>query len=362
MAFGLYLHIPYCEGKCFYCDFYSKGGSRSVPESYIEALLREMRRFCNCECTSLRPDTFYFGGGTPSLLSPAQVARLISEAAPAPGAEITLEANPDTVTLDSLRGYRRAGVNRLSIGVQSASDEQLRRLGRPHNAEAARRALELAREAGFENISGDVMLALPHYSREEFDATLELLISGGATHISCYLLKIEPGTRFGLHPPQGLPGEDEAADFYLYAVEHLARAGFAQYEISNFARPGYESRHNLIYWNCEDYLGLGPAAYSCMNGERFHYPPDLNAFLARIAPVAMDGRVDAEDYIMLQTRLAGGLSLPELRRRWGLELDGRQKSLLAACQQAGLCHLTDDRLTLTPRGMLVQNSILTEVF
>lgn len=144
MAFGLYLHIPYCEGKCFYCDFYSKGGSRSVPESYIEALLREMRRFCNCECTSLRPDTFYFGGGTPSLLSPAQVARLISEAAPAPGAEITLEANPDTVTLDSLRGYRRAGVNRLSIGVQSASDEQLRRLGRPHNAEAARRALELA--------------------------------------------------------------------------------------------------------------------------------------------------------------------------------------------------------------------------
>ncbi|MBC5581387.1 radical SAM family heme chaperone HemW [Anaerofilum sp. BX8] len=362
MAFGLYLHIPYCEGKCFYCDFYSRGNSRAVPEEYIEALLREMRRFCNCDCASLRPDTLYFGGGTPSLLTPGQAARLISEAAPAPGAEITLEANPGTVTLGSLRGYRRAGVNRLSVGVQSASDEQLRRLGRPHDAAAARRALQLAREAGFENISGDVMLALPHYSRAEFDATLELLVSGGVTHISCYLLKIEPKTRFGLHPPQGLPDADAAADFYLYAVERLAEAGFAQYEISNFARPGCESRHNLIYWNCGDYLGLGPAAYSSMGGERFHYPPDLGAFLARAAPVETDGRVDAEDYIMLQTRLCSGLSLAELRRRFGVELDGRQEKLLAACCKAGLCRLSDDRLTLTPRGMLVQNSILTEVF
>ena len=360
MPFGLYLHIPYCEGKCRYCDFYSKGGSRSVPDEYVDALMREMRRYCNCDCTSLRPDTLYFGGGTPSLLTPSQVARLIDAAAPAPKAEITLEANPDTVTAESLSGYRSAGVNRLSIGVQSANDTQLRRLGRPHDAAAARRALKLARQAGFENLSGDLMLALPEYSYEELDQTLALLIDGGVTHISSYLLKIEPKTPFGLHPPAGLPDEDAAADFYLYAVDRMRTAGFAQYEISNFARPGYESRHNLIYWNCEDYLGLGPAAYSCVGGVRFHYPPDLRGFLAGSAETLQDGRLDAAEYIMLQTRLAAGLDLDRLAARWKVLLNERQLRLLQACETAGLCHLSSNRLTLTPKGMLVQNSILTE--
>ena len=362
MAFGLYLHIPYCEGKCRYCDFYSKVGSRSAPDSYVDALIAQMNAFCNCECASLRPDTLYLGGGTPSLLTPAQVARLIDAAAPAPKAEITLEANPDTITLESLRGYRRAGVNRLSIGVQSADDEQLRRLGRPHDAAAARRALSLARQAGFENISGDLMLALPYYTTGEIDRTLELLIEGGVTHISSYLLKLEPKTPFGLHPPAGLPDEDAAADFYLYAVQRLAEAGFGQYEISNFARPGCESRHNLIYWTCGDYLGLGPAAYSCMGGIRFHYPPDLNGFLSGHSQTVQDGKLDAAEYIMLATRLTAGLDLQILSSRWGIQLSARQKQILRACETAGLCTLTPDRLVLTPKGMLVQNSILTEVF
>lgn len=362
MAFGLYLHIPYCEGKCRYCDFYSKGGSRAVPEEYVDALVREMRRYCNCDCSSLRPDTLYLGGGTPSLLTPAQVARLIDAAAPVPKAEITLEANPDTATLESLRGYLRAGVNRLSIGVQSASDVQLRRLGRPHDAAAARTALSLARQAGFDNISGDLMLALPYYTHEELDRTLELLIEGGVTHISSYLLKLEPKTPFGLHPPAGLPDEDAAADFYLYAVDRLSAAGFCQYEISNFAQPGYESRHNLIYWTCGDYLGLGPAAYSCMGGVRFHYPPDLRRFLAGQNETIQDGILDATEYIMLATRLNTGLDLSYLSSRWGIRLNPRQLRLLQTCAWAGLCTLTPDRLVLTPKGMLVQNSILTEVF
>ena len=362
MAFGLYLHIPYCEGRCRYCDFYSMGGSRAVPEEYIDALVRQMRRWCNCDCSSLRPDTLYLGGGTPSLLTPAQVAQLIDAAAPVPKAEITLEANPDTVTLESLQGYRRAGVNRLSVGVQSASDTQLRRLGRPHDAAAARAALYLARQAGFENLSGDLMLALPNYTTQEFDQTLELLIEGGVTHISSYLLKLEPKTPFGLHPPKGLPDEDAAADFYLYAVDRLAAAGFSQYEISNFAKPGYESRHNLIYWTCGDYLGLGPAAYSCMGGVRFHYPADLRGFLAGRSETVQDGTLDAVEYIMLATRLNAGLDLSYLATRWGIRLGSRHLQLLHACEKAGLCTLTPDRLTLTPKGMLVQNSILTEVF
>ena len=219
MSLGLYLHIPYCFSKCRYCDFYSHPGERGVPEAYVNALLRELDRFA--PEAPLQPDTLYFGGGTPSLLCPEQAKRLIDAARPMPGAEITLEANPETVTEESLAGFREAGVNRISFGVQSARDTQLRTLGRPHTAKQARAAFAAARRAGFANISGDIMLALPHYTEAEFDETLELIEGGGATHISAYLLKIEPDSAFGKHPPEGLPTGDEAADFYLYAVEQL---------------------------------------------------------------------------------------------------------------------------------------------
>ena len=219
MSLGLYLHIPYCFSKCRYCDFYSHPGERGVPEAYVDALLRELDRFA--PEAPLQPDTLYFGGGTPSLLRPEQAKRLIDAARPMPGAEITLEANPETVTEESLAGFREAGVNRISFGVQSARDTQLRTLGRPHTAKQARAAFAAARRAGFANISGDIMLALPHYTEAEFDETLELIEGGGATHISAYLLKIEPDSAFGKHPPEGLPTGDEAADFYLYAVEQL---------------------------------------------------------------------------------------------------------------------------------------------
>ena len=211
MSLGLYLHIPYCFSKCRYCDFYSAPGQRGVPRAYVDALLRELSRFA--PDAPLRPNTLYFGGGTPSLLDPADAARLIDAAQPLPGAEITLEANPETVTEDSLRAFREAGVNRISFGVQSARDSQLKTLGRPHTAKQARAAFSAARRAGFENISGDIMLALPHYTQAEFDETLELIEDGGAAHISAYLLKIEPDSAFGRTPPEGLPTSDEAADF-----------------------------------------------------------------------------------------------------------------------------------------------------
>jgi putative oxygen-independent coproporphyrinogen III oxidase len=365
MATGLYLHIPYCRQKCAYCNFYSLGGSSGVPDGYVDALIRELRRFAEqgsggSQGGSLRPDTVYFGGGTPSLLSAAQAERLLREADPKPGAEITLEANPEGLSAVWLRAIRSAGVNRLSIGIQSADDSILAALGRRHTADEAVRAVCLAREAGFENISGDLMLALPN-GGPSLGPSLSLLCGCGLTHISCYLLKIEAKTRFGLHPPAGLPTEDEAAEEYLKAAERLESEGFRQYEISNFARPGSESRHNLIYWNCGDYLGLGPAAYSCLNGRRFHYEADLRAFLAGTETVD-DGRVDAFEYIMLQTRLNRGLDLRELRRAWGISPDARQLGLLRKCEAEGLCTLKDDRLCLTKRGMLVQNSILTDVF
>ena len=359
LSFGVYFHIPYCFSRCRYCDFYAAGAARAVPDAYVDALLRALAGFA--AALPGPPDTVYLGGGTPSLLTPAQAARLISAAAPRPGAEVTLEANPETVTLERLQGYRAAGVNRLSIGVQSARDSQLRALGRPHTARQAAAAFEMARQAGFDNVSGDIMLALPRYSREEFDETLALIQGGGAAHISAYLLKIEPGSAFGRQPPAGLPDADQAAGFYLYAVERLAAAGYRQYEISSFARPGREGRHNRIYWDCGDYLGIGPAAHSCLAGKRFYYPADTAAFIAGTSRPAPDGGCGAEDYLILQLRLASGLDLAEYRRRGGPDFTPRQRAFLAHCQQAGYLTLTPQRLTLTPLGMIVQNAILEEL-
>lgn len=366
MGFGLYLHIPYCRAKCRYCDFYSRGGCRAVPDAYVNALLAALERFANAAAPGRasappRPDTVYFGGGTPGLLTPAQAGRLISAANPLPGAEITLEANPENLTPALLEGWRRAGVNRLSLGVQSARDESLARLGRRHTAVQSRAALCMARAAGFENISGDIMLALPGYTNAEFDETLALLAEGGAAHISAYLLKVEPGTAFAVRPPDGLPGEDAAADFYLYAAGQLQKVGYVQYEISNFARPGREGRHNLIYWNCGDYLGLGPAAHSCMAGRRFYWPADTAAFIQGRAQPVPDGGCTAEDYIMLRLRLCSGLDLEILKTKYNTEFTNAQIQFVKKCCAAGYARFDGRVLALTPRGMLVQNSILCEL-
>lgn len=358
--FGLYIHIPYCRSKCRYCDFYSTPCPDGVPEAYIDALCREMDRFSPCGSTPLRPDTLYFGGGTPSLLTPAQAARLIRAAGPVPDAEITLEANPETVTPERLAAFRRAGVNRLSLGIQTARDDSLARLGRRHTAAQSRRALGMAVQAGFTDISGDLMLALPAYTMAELDETIALLAESGCTHISGYLLKIEPNTVFGKRPPEALP-DDAAADFYLAAVEKLAALGYAQYEISNFARPGFESRHNRIYWDCGDYLGLGPAAHSCMGGKRFATPAGTAAFLAAPAVYEPQGECTAEDYIMLQLRLSRGLSLSALRARYGVSFSSEKLRFLQTLAEHGLAVFDGSVLRLTPRGMLVQNSILCEL-
>ena len=354
MAFGLYIHIPYCHAKCRYCDFYSQGASRAVPPEYLSALLREMEGLP-------RPRTLYFGGGTPSLLTPAQAEALIQAANPLPGSEITLEANPETLSPALLEGFREAGVNRLSIGVQTARDEQLKLLGRLHTAAQARDCFNWARAAGFENISGDIMMALPGYSREGLEETLSLMTEGGATHISAYLLKIEPGTAFGRRPPAGLPDGDEAADFYLYAVDRLEALGYHQYEISNFARPGYEGQHNLIYWDCQDYLGLGPAAHSCMGGKRFYYPSSTRGFIEGTASPVEDGGCNVWDYIILRLRLIRGLDLKLLKERFEMELSPRQMAFLRQCEAAGYARFQGSIVSLTPRGMIIQNTILTQL-
>lgn len=364
MPYALYVHIPYCRSRCHYCNFYTAAVQGGVPQPYISALLRDFYRYApkGPQGAPLPPKTVYFGGGTPSLLTPAQVDQLLTAFAPEPNTEITLEANPDTVTFETLAAWRKAGINRLSFGVQTANNASLARLGRPHTAGQAQTALQWAARAGFTNITGDIMMALPGYSQAEFDETLALLQQNGAVHISAYLLKIEPGTPFGASPPPNLPTEEQAADFYLYAVEALQKAGYAQYEISNFAQPGYEGRHNLAYWNCEDYLGLGPSAHSCLQNKRFSFAPGTGNFIDDTLAPQPQGVCNAEDYIMLQLRLTKGLALPRLRQRYGQSLTPQQTRFLQQLQQSGLAHQTGGAWALTPQGLLVQNAILARLF
>lgn len=328
----------------------------------MQALLREIRHFTRQRGQqALQPDTVYFGGGTPSLLTPAQVEAVLNAVQPSPHAEITLECNPEHATLSLLQGFRAAGVNRISFGVQTAFNESLARLGRHHTAEQARHALALARQAGFSNISGDVMLALPGYTSEELNATLALLADGGCTHISSYLLKIEQKTVFGKRPPENLPDEDAAADFYLACVDRLAALGYQQYEISNFARPGFEGQHNLLYWNCQDYLGVGVTAAGCLNGERFSTLSGIEAIIQKGAVYEPEGPCTADDFIMLQLRLCSGLSLSRLQNDWGVIWDAPRLNFCKKLQQEGLAFFDGETLRLTPRGFLVQNSILCEL-
>ncbi len=355
MEAGLYIHIPFCRKKCNYCDFYSCGGAQAVPEEYIDALLREIKKWPGLVCR-----TVYFGGGTPSLLTGSQVSRILAALQTAEGAEITLEANPDTLTYEKLAAYRAAGVNRLSIGVQTVYDKSLQVLGRIHSAEKAGAAFDMARAAGFENISGDVMLGLDNYSEKEMKDTIDFLINHGAKHISAYMLKVEEGTPFYTNRPENLATEDELADYYLACCEYIAEKGFTQYEISNFCLPGYHSRHNSIYWQLENYLGIGPSAHSCMEGRRFYYPRSLEQFIRGCNPVE-DGTVDADDYIMLSLRLKEGLDLEVLQKKWRLAVSPFTLKKLEIYRNRGFIVFENNRISLTPKGFLAENVIASDI-
>ncbi len=355
MEAGLYIHIPYCKKKCNYCDFYSCGGCVAVPQEYVAAVIREIQAYPQLKCR-----TVYFGGGTPSLLTANQVKEILSVCNILPGAEITLEANPDTLTREKLDGFYAAGINRLSIGVQTVYDKSLQVLGRIHSARKAGLAFDMARAAGFTNISGDVMIGLDNYSSQEMYDTIDFLIDHGATHISAYMLKVEEGTPFYTNRPENLASEEELADYYLQCCEYMAKKGYIQYEISNFCRENYHSRHNSIYWQLENYLGIGPSAHSCMDGKRFYYERDLAGFIAGNQPV-YDGEVDADDYIMLSLRLKSGLDINILKEKWGLTINSRTIKKLEIYKQQGFITMENGCISLTPSGFLAENVIASDI-
>lgn len=360
---GLYLHIPFCKKKCAYCDFYSACVTEKLKAEYLKAL-----------CTSVeewggkinRPvDTVYFGGGTPSLLGENLIplAGAVRSSFDLSGkAEITLELNPDQGTEAVLLSARKAGINRLSVGVQSGIDSELSLLGRTHTAAQSTEAIFTARRLGFKNISVDLMCALPGSSLESIEQSLNFITRYQPEHISVYILKIEENTLFHKKRAElNIPDDDAAAEQYIYICEYLKARGYRHYEISNFALPGFESRHNLKYWHCEEYLGLWAAAHSFLNGKRFFFPRSIKSFLNGESPLPDGNGGDIREYLMLGLRLSDGIRFSEYRSRFGSE---PPQSFLKAAERLSdteFLKLSDNGVALTESGMLLSNTLITEL-
>jgi len=363
MAIGLYIHVPFCKSKCPYCDFYSlTGQSDEVLDRYAEALERDMRAWG--QRLNVGADTVYFGGGTPSLLGGKRLARLLESANRAfpfaADTEITMEANPADDLFDTFSAFRAVGGNRVSLGMQSANDRDLQGIGRRHRIDETARAVESARKAGIDNLSLDLMLALSNQTTDDIDRSVHTCAALGADHVSAYLLKIEPNTPFGACAPNGLPDEDQAADLYLYAVDALATKGYKQYEISNFAKGGKYSRHNLKYWDGADYLGLGAAAHSKIGGKRFAYPRNVQAVIAGCDPTEQDSEPatdSAEEYAMLRLRLTAGITETAFRERFGTPIPTVWRER-AKHIPAHLCVADENGIRLTAQGFLLSNMII----
>ena len=348
---GIYIHIPYCRSKCPYCDFFSLADT-GTAQRYTERVCEEIELFFSQN--GCKADTLYIGGGTPSVLPGEQIAAIVRCAQKHCNNginEITVECNPSDTAEVFLREIYAAGVNRLSFGMQSAVDSERRALGRRARCEQVAAAVKNAQIIGFGNISLDLMLGIPRQTRESLSESIRFCASLGVQHISAYLLKIEPETVFEKKKDMlALPDDDMSADLYLQAVDELERVGFKQYEISNFAKPGFESRHNLKYWRLENYVGIGAAAHCFVNGKRFFFPRDIDYFISGGAPTEDGDGGDRNEQIMLGLRLKEGIDTSLLS-------NAARKSL-RELQQQGYLTLTGTTAALTPAGCLISNAII----
>lgn len=355
---GIYIHVPFCGRKCSYCDFYSVNYTKKLAELYSAAIIRNIQHYSD---KNMPVDTVYFGGGTPSLLAPEQIKSFINEIkicfSMTDSPEITIEANPNTLSYERLCGLREAGVNRLSIGVQSMNNNELKFLSRTHTAERAVKAVNDAYSAGFENISCDLMTALPEQTEKSLHNSINILTELPVKHISAYILKIEKGTPFDRREIYDImPDEDTSADLYISMVEFLRQKGFAQYEVSNFAKQGFESRHNCRYWKCLDYLGIGASAHSCYKGKRFSVYPDLQNFID--SPVQSIEITDSspcgfEEFAMLRLRLAEGLNLSDVEAHRN-DIIKKIPPLI----KAGYIKYNGENISLTEKGFIMSNSVI----
>lgn len=390
---GLYVHVPFCEHKCIYCDFYSIE-TFDLHAAYLDAVTREIGMRAGevaagtnggdllaagthvSAADAAGPFTsVFFGGGTPSLLTPDELGRVLGALrvgfAIAEDAEITVECNPGTVDRAKLDGFRREGVNRLSFGVQSFHADDLAFLTRIHSAEDAERAVRDAHASGFENVNVDLMFSLPGQTPARWRENLARALDLGTTHLSCYSLTVERGTKLAAMFDKGLvtlPGEESDADLFELTMEVLAAAGMRHYEVSNYAMPGCECRHNLTYWRHEEYLGFGPSAHGTWRGHRSWNVSSLGAYVEQVTagalPVAggedLTPEMLREEYIYLRLR-SEGIVRGEFRARFGGDVVEENAALVARCLREGLLVLEGDVLRLTPAGFTVCDELCTEL-
>ena len=383
MDIGLYIHIPFCAARCPYCDFTITVTRRRPEEAYGEALLRELGgRFAEAPWKDATVDTVYFGGGTPSIVDPSLIESVLSRAREAAGErfrprEVTLEANPEGLAPEKLRAWRRAGVGRLSLGAQSFQDTHLRFLGRSHRAAGIREAVRAAREAGFANLSLDLIFGMPGQTPRDLEDDLDQALALGPEHLSCYNLTAEPATRFGREARAGrhvLPGEEIQACMFTRIGERLAEAGLPRYEISNFARPGFESIHNRHTWRRGSYLGIGAGAHSFVaradGGLRWWNMRDHRRYIeaARVGKTCVEGserlgRRDAlREWAFLRLRDVEGFDVREFSETFGEEPGEAFPGVLPALVEEGLVHARGRRISLTDRGLLLSNEVFLRFF
>ena len=365
-SLGLYVHIPYCVRKCNYCDFCSlPRGSSGVPDEYVARLCREIEGYS--DKVSMPLDTVYFGGGTPSLLSKEQMQKIFASIQSSfiisDGAEITFEANPGTLTEDKALAFYNLGFNRVSVGLQSIHEKEMKKLGRIHTYEDFLSCYNSLRKVGFDNISVDLMYGIPYQTKESFAETLRRIIELYPEHISAYGLMIEEGTPFYFERDLPTPTLDEECDMYDLASDMLAKAGYEHYEISNYAKIGKRSRHNSLYWHFGEYIGVGAAAHSFFMEKRFFNTDDVTAYINGSEKSYID-EVDVDhayEYAMLGLRLKEGISLNDYKSRFGKSFTEGKEAVIERFAAEGLLKLTDERIALTERGFYISNSILIEI-
>jgi len=371
---GIYIHIPFCRSRCSYCDFATGLYESALAERYVASVVSEIASWREVDQPEI-VDTIYFGGGTPSLLSPAQLEALLQAVRTRfdvlPNAEVTMEMNPGTVTPEILTAFRELGVNRASFGAQTFDDRELARLGRSHSSDDTRQTFSLLREAGFDNVSFDLIAGLPGQTLSAWERNLAEAFALGPEHLSFYLLEVHEGTPLAAHIKTGLqpaPDEDLEAEMYRVMLERAAEAGYEHYEISNLCLPGFESRHNTKYWTGAPYYGFGCSAHSFDGASRrWANQRDLAKYVALVehngSPLVEDRRLtEAErraEAVFLGMRMMAGVRTNEFKELFGVDLTAAHADDLKNFQQAGLIEFDGDLLKLTRAGALLSNEVFT---
>jgi putative oxygen-independent coproporphyrinogen III oxidase len=360
---GIYIHIPFCVRKCPYCDFYSVKPDGDLINLYTAALCKEIQ--ANSKIYKRSVDSVYFGGGTPSLIGTKNIDKIIktlNKCFSTIEPEVTIELNPSCHSEIDFHELKKLGINRVSLGMQSINNHELIALGRSHTSFDTQKSIYNLKAAGINNISLDIMIATPNQKKEALLSSLKFCVDNAIPHISIYLLKIEKNTKFfKIKDSLLLPSEDTEAKFYLFSDSFLSSNGYKHYEISNFCKNGLESRHNLKYWNCDEYLGFGPSAHSFINGRRFFYKRSLAEFIENPVPIPDGVGGSFEEYCMLRLRLFDGLSENECKAKFGKPIPKIFYEKASKYTNSNFVSISQHGINLTPKGFLVSNALISEI-